>query len=106
MPTDLSKVFKDFQESDVVLGKEFWDEQNEKRNNLEKEKEKTAEELEASIVCPVCKGNDIQDNSQYKDNGGYVGHYEQWKVTDTRACLTCGVMFIPVEGNGIKPEEL
>ncbi len=62
-------------------------------------------ELEDSIICPVCKGSDIVDNSQYKDNNGWVGHYERWKVTNTRACLTCGVMFIPVVGNGMKPKE-
>ena len=72
---------------------------------IHKQKPKTKEELEDSIVCPVCKSNDIRDTSTKENNGGYVGSYKEWKVTDTRACNKCGVMFIPVIGNGLEKEK-
>jgi|TARA_R110000822_G_scaffold82467_2_gene195059 hypothetical protein len=72
--------------------------------HVSKKKPMSKEELEDSIVCPVCKSNNIRDTSIKENNGGWVGSYEEWKVSDTRACLKCGVMFIPVVGNGLQTE--
>ena len=61
--------------------------------------------MEDNLACPVCKSDDIRDTSTYENNNGWVGSYEEWKTSDTRACLSCGVMFIPVVGNGIPRTE-
>jgi len=51
--------------------------------------------------CPVCKSENITDNSQRKSNGIYGSGFSSWKVTDTRICNECGVIFKPVKGNCI-----
>ena len=53
------------------------------------------------IRCPVCKSENIADNSTYQSNG-IIGHgCRSWKTSDSRSCNDCGVIFKPVKGNGL-----
>lgn len=53
------------------------------------------------ICCPVCKSENIADNSTYQNNG-IIGHgYRSWRTSDSRSCNDCGVIFKPVKGNAL-----
>lgn len=61
-------------------------------------------ELEKQVViirCPVCKSENIADNSTYQNNGIIGPGCASWKTSDSRSCNDCGVIFKPVKGNGL-----
>ena len=71
-----------------------------KRANLNEAEKPALSKGDVICRCPVCKSENIKDNSVRKNNG-VIGHgFSSWKVNDTRCCLDCGVMFVPVKGNG------
>lgn len=53
------------------------------------------------IICPVCKSNNIADDSEYQSNGIIGPGRRSWKTSDIRSCNSCGVIFKPVKGNGL-----
>ena len=67
----------------------------------EKESNNTCD-LDAVIIrCPLCKSENIKDNSTTANNGVFGSGYSSWKVTDSRNCEDCGMIFKPVQGNGL-----
>lgn len=59
------------------------------------------ENQEIKICCPVCKSENIDDDSQY-DNNGIIGHGSRsWKTSNIRSCNDCGIIFKPIKGNGL-----
>ena len=53
------------------------------------------------ICCPVCKSENIADNSTYESNGVYGSGGRSWKTSDMRSYNDCGVIFKPTKGNGL-----
>jgi hypothetical protein len=68
------------------------------KEDFEKPKQ---EIIEPVIHCPVCKSTNIEDNSIRQDNGIIGPGYASWKVTDTRCCKDCGVIFKITKNNGL-----
>ena len=66
---------------------------------------KPKEEPKLEIKCPLCKSDNIWDSSTYDNNGIMGPGYSSWKTTNNRCCNDCGIMFIPVIGNGLKEEK-
>ena len=66
-------------------------------------KKKKAIALNQLVICrcPVCKSENIADNSMRENNGIYGSGFSSWKINETRVCNECGIMFVPVKGNGI-----
>jgi hypothetical protein len=56
---------------------------------------------QTAIRCPVCRSENIADHSTYQGNGALGYGYKVFKTSDMRACNDCGIMFIPVKGNGL-----
>jgi hypothetical protein len=45
------------------------------------------------IECPVCHSNSFKDNSTYENNGIFGPGWREWLVSESKVCLTCGVVF-------------
>jgi len=56
---------------------------------------------ECKCFCPHCKSEKVEDNSMTQNNGIIGPGYSSWKVTNTRVCLDCGIIFIPTPNNTI-----
>jgi hypothetical protein len=69
-----------------------------KTNDLNKEEQHTIPVVK--IRCPVCKSDNIEDDSTYQNNGIFGHGCRSWKTSDKRSCNDCGVIFKPVRGNG------
>ena len=62
---------------------------------------KTTIKPKPDIKCPLCKSNNISDNSTYSNNGICGPSYHSYKTSDSRCCNECGIIFKPVKGNGL-----
>ena len=58
-------------------------------------------EEKEKIYCPVCKSENISDNSTWESNHILGPGKRSWKTSDTRSCDDCGIIFKPVKGNGL-----
>ena len=70
---------------------------------MKKESNNTEQQCNKQIIirCPVCKSENIADNSTYESND-MIGHgFRSCKTSDMRSCNDCGVIFKPVKGNGL-----
>ncbi len=64
--------------------------------------EKESLKKETKIIkCPVCKSENISDNSPRTDNGIIGSGFTSWKILDIRCCDDCGIVFKPIKGNGL-----
>lgn len=67
------------------------------------------EEKENNIRCPLCKSEDISDDSKYTSNHILGPGHRAWKISNVRSCNVCGIIFKPVERQmglpKISPEE-
>ena len=48
-------------------------------------------------ICPLCKSDDISDDSMYNDNGIYGPGGKRWRTTNIRSCNKCGIVFKPID---------
>ena len=55
------------------------------------------EKKEESLICPLCKSINIQDESTYQNNGVMGSGYSSWKTSDLRSCKDCGIVFKPIK---------
>ena len=55
-------------------------------------------QVEAGVICPICKTDKLEDISPRKNNGVLGSGFASWEIIELRKCPNCHIILNPPKG--------